>query len=59
MEAEAKHEFQATAEDELSFPKGATLKILSMEDDKNWYKAELDGKEGYIPSNYIEMQEHP
>ncbi len=27
-----------------------------MEDDKNWYKAELQGKEGYIPSNYIEMK---
>lgn len=86
MEAEAKHEFAATADDELSFPKGAVLKvskprhlcsfwqcvllcykllcmnnlqILSMEEDRNWYKAELDGKEGYIPSNYIEMRQHP
>lgn len=33
--------------------------ILSMEEDKNWYKAELDGKEGYVPSNYIEMKPHP
>lgn len=30
-----------------------------MEEDKNWYKAELDGKEGYIPSNYIELKPHP
>ena len=30
-----------------------------MEEDKNWYKAESDGKEGYIPSNYIEMKPHP
>jgi len=29
-----------------------------MEEDKNWYKAELDGKEGYIPSNYIELKPH-
>ena len=27
MEAEAKHDFQATAEDELSFPKQAILKV--------------------------------
>ena len=27
MEAIAKHDFNATAEDELSFPKGATLKV--------------------------------
>lgn len=24
----------------------------------NWYRAELDGKEGLIPSNYIEMKSH-
>lgn len=29
-----------------------------MEEDINWYRAELDGKEGFIPSNYIEMKEH-
>lgn len=32
--------------------------ILNMEDDMNWYRAELDGKEGLIPSNYIEMKTH-
>lgn len=34
------------------------LQILNMEDDSNWYRAELDGKEGLIPSNYIEMKNH-
>lgn len=24
----------------------------------NWYRAELDGKEGLIPSNYIQMKSH-
>ncbi|EDS44019.1 growth factor receptor-bound protein [Culex quinquefasciatus] len=33
-------------------------RILNMEDDMNWYRAELDGKEGLIPSNYIEMKNH-
>lgn len=58
MEAIAKHDFNATAEDELSFRKQLVLKILNMEDDMNWYRAELDGKEGLIPSNYIEMKNH-
>ncbi|ALC41633.1 drk [Drosophila busckii] len=58
MEAVAKHDFSATADDELSFRKTQILKILNMEDDSNWYRAELDGKEGLIPSNYIEMKNH-
>lgn len=58
MEAIAKHDFTATADDELSFKKNQVLKILNMEDDMNWYRAELDGKEGLIPSNYIQMKNH-
>ncbi|XKL67236.1 hypothetical protein PGB90_010656 [Kerria lacca] len=58
MEAIAKHDFSATAEDELCFRKGKILKVLNMEDDVNWYRAELDGREGLIPSNYIEMKNH-
>lgn len=34
------------------------LQILNMEDDMNWYRAELEGKEGLIPSNYIQMKSH-
>jgi growth factor receptor-binding protein 2 len=29
-----------------------------MEDDMNWYRAESEGREGLIPSNYIEMKRH-
>lgn len=58
MEAVALHPFTATADDELSFKKGNILKILSTFDDKNWYKAELNGKEGYVPHNYITMEPH-
>ncbi|XP_015921768.1 growth factor receptor-bound protein 2 [Parasteatoda tepidariorum] len=57
MEAIAKHDFDATAEDEMSFRKGQILKILNIED-SDWFRAELDGKEGFIPSNYIEMKNH-
>jgi len=30
-----------------------------MEEDVNWYKAELKGVEGYVPKTYIEMAPHP
>lgn len=58
MEAIAKHEFNATAEDELSFRRNDVLKVLNMEDDANWFRAELDSREGLIPSNYIDMKRH-
>jgi growth factor receptor-binding protein 2 len=48
MEAIAKHDFNATADDELSFRKHQILKVLNKEDDMNWYRAELDGQEGMI-----------
>ncbi|KAK1877024.1 GRB2-related adaptor protein 2 [Dissostichus eleginoides] len=54
MEARGKYDFAATADDELSFKKGDILKVLSPQDD--WYKAEMNGLEGFVPQNYIEMQ---
>ncbi|XP_061568259.1 GRB2-related adapter protein 2a [Cololabis saira] len=54
MEARGKFDFTATADDELSFRKGDILKILSHEED--WCKAEMNGHDGYVPKNYIEMQ---
>ncbi|XP_026506621.1 GRB2-related adapter protein [Terrapene carolina triunguis] len=59
MESVALYSFQATEKDELPFRKGDTLKILNMEDDQNWYKAELYGSEGFIPKNYIKVKPHP
>lgn len=58
MEAEAEYDFIATAEDELSFRKSQILKVLNKDEDPHWFRAELDGKEGYIPSNYIKLREH-
>ncbi|KAK6311979.1 hypothetical protein J4Q44_G00176430 [Coregonus suidteri] len=54
MEARGMYEFNATAEDELSFRKGDILKILGNQDE--WFKAELHGLEGFVPQNYIERQ---
>ncbi|KFP76602.1 GRB2-related adapter protein [Acanthisitta chloris] len=59
MESMALYNFQTTEKDELPFHKGDILKILNMEDDQNWYKAELFGCEGYVPKNYIKVMPHP
>lgn len=53
------YNFCATERDELSFVKGDIVKILNMEDDQNWYKAELHGTEGFVPMNYIKLKPHP
>ena len=46
MEAIAKFDFHARADDELSFKKHSILNVVNKEDDMNWYQAVLDGKEG-------------
>ncbi|XP_041073683.1 GRB2-related adapter protein-like [Polyodon spathula] len=59
MEAVALYFFQASENDELSFKKGDILKITNMEDDQNWFMAELRGLNGFIPKNYIKVKPHP
>lgn len=58
MECVAKFDFVATAIDELSFQKGQILKILNTDDDKNWCRAENEGRQGLVPKNYIELKPH-
>ncbi|XP_071029676.1 GRB2-related adapter protein-like [Oncorhynchus clarkii lewisi] len=58
MEAMALYSFRATEGDELSFNKGDVLKVINMEDDPNWYTAELNNKKGYVPKNYINLKPH-
>lgn len=45
--------YQAQRSDELSFDEGDTLYILEKNED-GWWKAKCSGKQGLIPSNYIE-----
>ncbi|CAP39657.2 Protein CBG23363 [Caenorhabditis briggsae] len=59
MEAIAEHDFQAGPNNELSFRRGNILKVLNKDEDPHWFKAELDGHEGFIPSNFIRMRECP
>ncbi|XP_010778725.1 GRB2-related adapter protein-like, partial [Notothenia coriiceps] len=58
MEAVALYTFRATEGDELSFNKGDLLKITNMEDDPNWYTAELQNRKGFVPKNYINLRPH-
>ncbi|XP_077385195.1 GRB2-related adapter protein 2a [Festucalex cinctus] len=53
MEAIGKYDFTATAAGELNFKKDDVVKILSTHGE--WYKAEMDGHEGFVPKNYIDV----
>lgn len=54
MEARGKYDFVASNDDELSFTKGDVLKLLNLQEE--WCKAELNGRQGFIPKNYIEIE---
>ncbi|MBS0357817.1 MAG: protein kinase [Proteobacteria bacterium] len=51
--AEALYNYQKNAPEELTFSKGDKIKILSKEG--IWWKGELNGKTGNIPSNYVKI----
>ena len=46
-------EYEATREDELSFPEGATIYVIKTNDD-GWYEGMMDKKRGLFPGNYVE-----
>jgi hypothetical protein len=51
--ARALYAFQASSEAELSFQVGDVLSIVSQ--DGGWWTAELNGRRGFVPSNYVEL----
>lgn len=30
-----------------------------MDEDKNWFKAELNGREGFVPAPYVKLKPNP
>ncbi|CAF3882767.1 unnamed protein product [Rotaria sordida] len=50
----ALYDFQARSADELSFATDNELLLID-NSDETWWKAELDGKTGVVPSNYVEL----
>ncbi|XP_034743731.1 GRB2-related adapter protein-like [Etheostoma cragini] len=59
MEAVALFSFAASEEDEISFQKGDIIKVKEMEDDSCWVTAEIQGRRGYVPENYISLLPYP
>lgn len=55
MEAVARFDFQAESNSELPLNRGDVVKILDTSD-AQWYKAENNSRNGYVPSNYIELK---
>ncbi|XP_022107052.1 growth factor receptor-bound protein 2-like isoform X1 [Acanthaster planci] len=58
-EAIALHDFNATADDELSFKKGSVVKIMRpSQEGEGWFVAEQDGKDGLVPKNYVQLKQN-
>jgi len=51
------HDYAANEADELSFKAGDIVYVLDMAD-TDWWKARVKGKEGQVPSNYLEAAAH-
>ncbi|KAI8097112.1 P-loop containing nucleoside triphosphate hydrolase protein [Halteromyces radiatus] len=50
--------FQSAEEGEITFQKGDILEILE-KDENGWWLAQYQGKEGWVPSNYLEEYTPP
>ena len=51
------YEYSAIAEEEISFPEGAIIKLLRKDDngiDDGWWEGEYMGKRGVFPSIVVE-----
>ncbi|OWF37271.1 F-BAR and double SH3 domains protein 2-like isoform X2 [Mizuhopecten yessoensis] len=59
VKCRAMYDFQASNADELDMNENDILEIISDGDGDGWLRARnSDGKVGYIPQNYIEVQEN-
>jgi hypothetical protein len=55
--AVGKYKYEAKALDQLSFEKGDKLDILIYKPTGKWWFAEKNGKRGWVPFNYVTLQE--
>ena len=42
----------------LSSPTRPWPQVINIDNDANWFTAEQDGRTGFVPANYLEMQPH-
>jgi len=55
-EAKAMFDYEAANDTELAFKAGDVL-LITEQDSSGWWYAELNGKQGFIPNNYVELIE--
>lgn len=48
------YDYAATCDTELSFKEGDVLNVTE-QDDSGWWYAELNGRKGFVPNNYVEL----
>jgi len=53
LKAKALFDYEAATPDELTFKAGDIMRI-EVKDSGGWWQAELNGKKGWIPANYVE-----
>jgi len=54
FQARGLYDYVAEAETDLSFGEGDIINILDDTDPSGWWKGELNGAEGFFPSNFVE-----
>ena len=55
--AKAIYDYEACSDEELSFPEGAIINVITKDDngvDDGWWKGELNGKIGVFPGLVVE-----
>mmetsp|Transcript_11310 Transcript_11310/g.20776 ORF Transcript_11310/g.20776 Transcript_11310/m.20776 type:complete len:1021 (-) Transcript_11310:294-3356(-) len=55
--AKGLYDFTAEEDEELTFKAGDMMKII--EQDPEWWVAEIRGKKGFVPANYVEIVQSP
>ena len=53
--ARALYAFTATSDSELSFAAGATIEILSCDEDDPWWSGAIGQTEGWFPASYVKL----
>ena len=51
----ALYDYEASGDDEIGFRKDDRMRIISKGPYEGWWTCELRGKQGLVPSNYVEM----
>ncbi|TGZ77370.1 hypothetical protein EX30DRAFT_323688 [Ascodesmis nigricans] len=54
--AVALYDYEATEDNEISFPEGAVITDIQFPDE-DWWAGVYKGKEGLFPANYVELQQ--